>query len=33
MVVAVEEMSERSSGVCKLWYDVKGKQEKSVSLL
>jgi len=33
MIVTVEEMSERSSGVCKPWYDVKGRQETSVSLL
>jgi hypothetical protein len=33
VVDTVEEMSERSSGVCKPWYDLKGRQEKSVSLL
>lgn len=33
MVVTVEEMSERSAGVSKPWYDVMGRQEKSVSLL
>ena len=33
MVVTVVEMSERSSGVFKPWYDVKGRHEKSVGLL
>jgi hypothetical protein len=33
MVVTVVGMSERSSGVLKPWYDVKGRQGKSVSSL
>jgi len=33
VVVTVVEMSERSSGVFKQWYDVKGRQETSVNLL